>query len=325
MAELKTEVDKKLMSNVAECFLEYAKSSTCTDSNCDRTGLLNVNFSGNLHPEGLYPFSVADPVKLKGNGWHKDDYVKGDTCEDIYKLVDETVPVTDPETEYYAADGNSLSGRWIHVIKASGWKPDHPTYPYWSNTGLPALLDSGSVTNLVIYDKDVYFYNVFSTLFSVDASLPSVILAPANDLLGVNDNLNSNNQIFIFRLGLLEASVHNTVDTLYPVIKDAVNLTKPIDAEFIMNEPINAPQHLSETYKQVSEDLGCIYLPSSVALDSNTGITLPEYLDIRIAYWLMNEILSTTTAANLTMYTPDNSQYTVTEIIKHLDIEMRTP
>jgi len=325
MAELKTDVDKKLMSNVAECFLQYAKESTCLTDNCDLTGFLNPITSGDLHPEGLYPFSIADPVKLEGSGWVKDDYVKGDTCEDIYKLVDATVPVTDPETEFYATDGTSLSGRWIHTIKASGWRSDHPTYPYWDNSPIPALIDSGIITNIVIYDKDVYFKNAFSSMFTTNVLLPPVVLATANDLAGVGTSYNGSNQIFIFRLGLTESSVHGTADALYPIMAEAINKTKPLDAKFIMSPPVNSPQHLTEVYRQLSLDLGCVYLPSVVPIDSNTVLTTPNYIDLRIAYWLMNEVLSTTTAGTLTMYTPNPTQFSVTDIIKHLDIEMRTP
>ena len=328
MTELKTNVDKALMSNVAECFLQYAKDNSCMDSVCNSTGFIEAD-TGGLHPEGLYPFSVADPVKLAGKGWVKDDYVKGDTCEDIYKLVDPTVPVTDPETEYYAADGKSLSGRWIHIIKQLGWKADHPTFPYWSNVTLPSKFDTGSINNVIIYDPEVYFQNTFKVLFSSNVALPTVTYSPASISSQVDSSYNTTNGlVYIFRLGLSESATYGDSLSLYPIIANAISELNSTVNTVLMVTPHNSPQHLIDVYKQISKDFNCVYLPSSIPMDANTNVLVSgdlKYTDIRIAYWVINEVLSTNICNTLTMFSPDPTHLRVTEIIKHLDIEMRTP
>ena len=327
MPELKTNVDKALMSQVAECFLKSVQENSCIDSGCIDAGRTGVVDTGGLHAEGLYPFSVADPIKLKGAGWIKDDYVKGNTCEDIYKLVDATVPVTDPEYEVYAADGQSLSGRWINVMRAGAWKSDHPSYPYWNAITLPDKIDTGTIAKIVVYDANNYMYDTFDELFPTVAGLPYITLASANTLLHVTGSHNIiGGMIFIFRLGLAESVTYGDALSLYPAVASAVNQIKLSNSTVIMCTPHNAPTHLIEVYKQISLDLDCLYLPSSVPMDANTNATLAadlKYIDIRTTYWLMNEILSNATAELLTMYSPDPSHLSTSEIVKHLDIELR--
>ena len=329
MAELKTSVDKALMSSVAECFLKHVQSSACMTPSCGgMTGMLNDSASGDLHPEGLYPFSVADPIKLDGSGWMENDYVKGDSCEDIYKLLDDTVPVTDPETEVYAADGTSLTGRWIHTARAGGWRSDHPTYPYW-HTQIPHKIDVGYIDKIVIYDTGVVVKNIFNTMFNQNTALPDVVLTNEVSLNTVTTSIvHGNNLVIIFRLGLTESVTYTDITSLYAPMAEAITEINNAGCTVVMNPPANAPTHLVEVYKQISEDFGLVYLPSSVPMDANTSTLIggdPIYTDIRIAYWLMNEVLSSSTAEGLLMFSPNPTTHSVGEIVKHLDVEMRTP
>ena len=329
MAEIVTNIDKRLMNQVAECFLNDVKTTSCMTADCNLTGLLNDTGSGDLNPEGLYPFSLADPVKLANNGWMVNDYVKGDSCEDIYKLLDDTVPVTDPETEIYASDGFSLSGRWLHIIKAAGWKPEHPTYPYWDNIALPDKFDNNVITDVIVYDPIPTMASTMASLFGTNADLPQVTLASTNTLSGVDNTYTSLGYVcYIFRLGLIEASTFGDVNSLYPVIASALAQISSGNRVIVMNTPYNAPDHLIEAYRQLSMDFDCIYLPSSVPMNANTNTVLisdQNLIELRITYWLINEILSKAKASTLTMFTPNSSTISVTEITKHLDIEMETP
>jgi hypothetical protein len=320
--ELQTNIDKSSVSKLAECFV-LSVQEYCSPS-CNSTGLLDDSDSGGLDDRGVYPFSVADPVKLEGSGWLIGDKVVN-SCGDIFELIDPLIPVPDPDLHKYFRDGTSREETWLNLTYNNVWQVTHPSSPF--SKLVEVITDKLQVSGYSAYlttqgTKSSIYTNLLAQL-----PLTTGYLVGSTFLEFTNTNITVTGvNLLEFRLGLLEATT-DTFEELVIGIASCVNHANLSNIEVLLVTPINSPTVLIQAYKKVSIELNLPLLLSSVPIDSSTNTLVNNnslFMQYRVTHWVLNEVLPSGSLNSITMSSPAPSDISVRAINKHLDIDMVT-